>query len=59
MVAVESVGYLILYVRDVDVSAAFYRDVVGLQFRLRDAGTWSSSPAERGSGSSSAHAPPT
>ena len=36
--AVESVGYLILYVRDVDVSAAFYRDVVGLPFKLRDAG---------------------
>ena len=38
MVAVESVGYVILYVRDVDVSAAFYRDVVGLPFKLRDAG---------------------
>jgi len=38
MVAVESVGYLILYVRGVDVSAAFYRDVVGLPFKLRDAG---------------------
>jgi catechol 2,3-dioxygenase-like lactoylglutathione lyase family enzyme len=36
--AVESIGYLILYVRDVDVSAAFYRDVVGLPFKLRDAG---------------------
>jgi len=35
---VESVGYLILYVRDVDVSAAFYRDVVGLPSKLRDAG---------------------
>jgi catechol 2,3-dioxygenase-like lactoylglutathione lyase family enzyme len=38
MVAVESVGYVILYVRDVDVAAAFYRDVVGLLFKLRDAG---------------------
>jgi lactoylglutathione lyase len=38
MVAVESVGYVILYVRDVDVSATFYRDVVGLPFKLRDAG---------------------
>jgi lactoylglutathione lyase len=37
-VAVESVGYVILYVRDLDVSAAFYRDVVGLAFKLRDAG---------------------
>jgi lactoylglutathione lyase len=37
-VAVESLGYVILYVRDVDVSAAFYRDVVGLPFKLRDAG---------------------
>jgi lactoylglutathione lyase len=38
MVAVESVGYVILYVRDLDASAAFYQDVVGLPFRLRDAG---------------------
>jgi lactoylglutathione lyase len=37
-VAVESVGYVILYVRDLDVSAAFYGDVVGLPFKLRDAG---------------------
>jgi lactoylglutathione lyase len=36
--AVASIGYLILYVRDVDVSAAFYRDVVGLPLKLRDAG---------------------
>jgi catechol 2,3-dioxygenase-like lactoylglutathione lyase family enzyme len=35
---VGSIGYLILYVRDVDVSAAFYRDVVGLPLKLRDAG---------------------
>jgi catechol 2,3-dioxygenase-like lactoylglutathione lyase family enzyme len=38
MVAVESVGYVILYVRDLDVSVAFYQDVVGLPFKLRDAG---------------------
>ena len=38
MVAVESLGYVILYVRDVEASAAFYRDVVGLPFKLRDAG---------------------
>jgi catechol 2,3-dioxygenase-like lactoylglutathione lyase family enzyme len=37
-VAVESFGHVILYVRDLDVSAAFYRDVVGLAFKLRDAG---------------------
>ncbi len=36
--AVESVGHVILYVRDLDVSAAFYRDAVGLAFKLRDAG---------------------
>jgi predicted enzyme related to lactoylglutathione lyase len=38
MVAVESVGYVILYVRDVDASVAFYRDALGLPFELRDAG---------------------
>src|SRR5688500_9071314 len=38
MVAVESVGYVIRYVRDLDVSVAFYQDVVGLPFKLRDAG---------------------
>jgi hypothetical protein len=37
-VAVESVGYMILYVRDLDVSAAFSQDMVGLPFKLRDAG---------------------
>ena len=36
--AVESIGYLILYVRDVDASAAFYQDVVGLPLKFRDAG---------------------
>ena len=38
MVAVESVGYVILYVRDLEASVAFYRDAVGLPFKLRDAG---------------------
>jgi lactoylglutathione lyase len=38
MVAVESVGYVILYVRDVEASVAFYRDALGLPFKLRDAG---------------------
>src|SRR5215211_7914243 len=38
IVAVESVGYVILYVRDLDASAAFYQDVVGLPFKFRDAG---------------------
>ena len=36
--AVESVGYVILYVRDLEASAAFYRDVVGLLIKLRDEG---------------------
>jgi lactoylglutathione lyase len=35
---VESVDYVIPYVRDLDVSVAFYQDVVGLPFKLRDAG---------------------
>ena len=34
----ESIGYVILYVRDLDVSVAFYQDVVELPFKLRDAG---------------------
>src|SRR6266545_2692945 len=38
MVAVESLSYVILYVRDLEASAAFYRDVVGLLIKLRDAG---------------------
>ena len=38
MVAVESVGYVILYVRDLEASVAFYRDLVGLSFKLHDAG---------------------
>ena len=36
MVAVESVSYVILYVRDLEASV--YRDVVGLFIKLRDAG---------------------
>jgi lactoylglutathione lyase len=35
---VESVGYVILYVRDLEASVAFKRDVIGLPFKLRDAG---------------------
>jgi lactoylglutathione lyase len=37
-VAVASVGYVILYARDVEASAAFYRHVAELPFKLRDAG---------------------
>ena len=36
--AVESIGSVILFVRDLEASSAFYRDVVGLHFKLRDAG---------------------
>ena len=38
MVPVKSVGYVILYVRDLEASVAFYQDVIGLPFKLRDAG---------------------
>jgi lactoylglutathione lyase len=38
MVAVASLSYVILYVRDLEASAAFYRDAVGLLIKLRDAG---------------------
>lgn len=31
-------GYLILYVSDLDASVAFYRDVLGLEHRFTDAG---------------------
>ncbi|MDP9326694.1 MAG: VOC family protein [Actinomycetota bacterium] len=34
----EIVRYVILYVRDLEASAAFYRDAVGFPFKLRDAG---------------------
>lgn len=33
-----SLGYVILYVRDLAASIAFYRDVVGLEFKFEDAG---------------------
>ncbi|TDB98210.1 VOC family protein [Actinomadura sp. 7K534] len=33
-----SLGYVILYVRDLAASIAFYRDVVGLAFKFEDAG---------------------
>jgi lactoylglutathione lyase len=35
---VDRLGYLILYVSDLAVSIAFYRDIVGLPFRFVDAG---------------------
>jgi lactoylglutathione lyase len=34
----RSVGYVIVYVRDLAASIAFYRDVVGLDFKFEDAG---------------------
>ncbi|MCP9955589.1 VOC family protein [Actinomadura madurae] len=33
-----SLGYVILYVRDLAASIVFYRDVVGLVFKFQDAG---------------------
>ena len=32
------IGYVILYVEDLDVSVAFYRDVIGLPYKFTDAG---------------------
>jgi lactoylglutathione lyase len=32
------IGYVILYVGDLDVSVGFYRDVVGLAYKFTDAG---------------------
>ena len=32
------IGYVILYVADLDASVAFYRDVVGLTYKFTDAG---------------------
>jgi lactoylglutathione lyase len=32
------IAYVILYVTDLDVSIGFYRDVLGLPFKFRDAG---------------------
>lgn len=34
----DSIGYVILYVADLDASTAFYRDVIGLPHRFTDAG---------------------
>jgi lactoylglutathione lyase len=34
----DQVGYVILYVRDLAASIAFYRDVLGLPFKFEDAG---------------------
>ena len=34
----DRIGYVILYVSDLDASVAFYRDVVGLPYRFTDAG---------------------
>ncbi|SRR6266498_3159546 len=34
----DSMAYVILYVTDLDVSIAFYRDVLGLPFKFQDAG---------------------
>jgi len=35
---VETVGYAILYVKDLAASIAFYRDVIGLPFKFQDSG---------------------
>jgi lactoylglutathione lyase len=35
---VDRIGYVILYVSDLDASIAFYRDVVGLPYKFTDAG---------------------
>jgi lactoylglutathione lyase len=35
---VSRLGYVILYVSDLDASIAFYRDVLGLPFKFSDAG---------------------
>jgi lactoylglutathione lyase len=35
---VDRIGYVILYVGDLDASIAFYRDVIGLPYRFTDAG---------------------
>jgi catechol 2,3-dioxygenase-like lactoylglutathione lyase family enzyme len=34
----DRVGYVILYVRDLAASIAFYRDILGLPFKFKDAG---------------------
>jgi lactoylglutathione lyase len=38
MAAMKQVGYVILFVADLERSLAFYRDVIGLQLRLRGDG---------------------
>ncbi len=38
MSRVDRIGYVILYVSDLDASIAFYRDVLGLPHRFTDAG---------------------
>jgi lactoylglutathione lyase len=35
---VDRLGYVILYVADLDSSIAFYRDVIGLPYKFTDAG---------------------
>jgi lactoylglutathione lyase len=34
----DRVGYVILYVRDLAASIAFYRDLLGLPFKFEEAG---------------------
>jgi lactoylglutathione lyase len=34
----DRIGYVILYVEDLEASTAFYRDVVGLPYKFTDAG---------------------
>lgn len=35
---VETIDYVVLYVRDLEASMAFYRDVIGLPFKFQDSG---------------------
>lgn len=35
---VETIDYVVLYVRDLEASIAFYRDVIGLPLKLQDSG---------------------
>ena len=34
----ERIGYVILYVGDLEASVGFYRDVVGFEYKFTDAG---------------------
>jgi lactoylglutathione lyase len=34
----DAVGYVVLYVRNLEASVAFYREVVGLTFRFQESG---------------------